>query len=94
MSRILLAEDDDSLRGFLARALERAGHEVTACPDGEEAVTDPLDPDSDDDGLLDGEETVTLLKEHTHNREKYEAGDTLKVDAATAEWLREQGVIA
>jgi two-component system, cell cycle response regulator CpdR len=39
MSRILLAEDDDSLRGFLARALERAGHEVTACPDGEEAVS-------------------------------------------------------
>jgi len=39
MSRILLAEDDDSLRGFLARALERAGHEVTACPDGEVAVT-------------------------------------------------------
>jgi two-component system cell cycle response regulator CpdR len=39
MSRILLAEDDDSLRGFLARALERAGHEVTACADGEEAVT-------------------------------------------------------
>ena len=39
MSRILLAEDDDSLRGFLARALERAGHEVTACADGEDAVT-------------------------------------------------------
>ena len=39
MSRILLAEDDDSLRGFLARALERAGHEVTSCADGEEAVT-------------------------------------------------------
>ena len=39
MSRILLAEDDDSLRGFLARALERAGHEVTACADGDEAVT-------------------------------------------------------
>ena len=38
MSRILLAEDDDSLRGFLARALERAGHEVTSCADGEEAV--------------------------------------------------------
>ena len=38
MSRILLAEDDDSLRGFLARALERAGYEVTACADGEEAV--------------------------------------------------------
>ena len=39
MSRILLAEDDDSLRGFLARALERAGHEVVACADGDEAVT-------------------------------------------------------
>jgi two-component system cell cycle response regulator CpdR len=38
MSRILLAEDDDSLRGFLARALERAGYEVTACADGEEAA--------------------------------------------------------
>ncbi len=38
MPRILLAEDDDSLRGFLTRALERAGYEVTACADGEEAV--------------------------------------------------------
>ena len=38
MSRILLAEDDDSLRGFLARALERAGYEVTSCADGEEAL--------------------------------------------------------
>jgi two-component system, cell cycle response regulator CpdR len=38
MPRILLAEDDDSLRGFLTRALERAGFDVTACADGEEAV--------------------------------------------------------
>jgi two-component system cell cycle response regulator CpdR len=38
MPRILLAEDDDSLRGFLTRALERAGYEVTSCADGEEAV--------------------------------------------------------
>ena len=38
MPRILLAEDDDSLRGFLTRALERAGYEVTACADGEEAA--------------------------------------------------------
>ena len=38
MPRILLAEDDDSLRGFLARALERAGYEVKACADGEEAA--------------------------------------------------------
>jgi len=38
VARILLAEDDDSLRGFLARALEKAGYEVTACPDGETAL--------------------------------------------------------
>jgi two-component system cell cycle response regulator CpdR len=38
MPRILLAEDDDSLRGFIARALERAGYEVASCADGEEAA--------------------------------------------------------
>ena len=38
MIRILLAEDDDSLRAFLARALERAGYEVTACEDGDQAL--------------------------------------------------------
>jgi two-component system cell cycle response regulator CpdR len=38
ISRILLAEDDESLRGFLARALERAGYEVVSCADGEEAL--------------------------------------------------------
>ena len=38
MTRILLAEDDDSLRAFLTRALERAGHEVVSCPDGEAAL--------------------------------------------------------
>jgi two-component system cell cycle response regulator CpdR len=46
MPRILLAEDDDSLRGFLARALERAGYEVTACADGDEAAAQ-LDADWD-----------------------------------------------
>ena len=38
MTRILLAEDDDSLRGFLTRALERAGYEVRSCADGDEAL--------------------------------------------------------
>jgi two-component system cell cycle response regulator CpdR len=37
MANILLAEDDDSLRRFLAAALERAGHAVTSCGDGTEA---------------------------------------------------------
>jgi len=38
MAHILLAEDDESMRGFLVRALERAGYDVTACADGEEAA--------------------------------------------------------
>jgi two-component system, cell cycle response regulator CpdR len=38
MARILLAEDDDSMRSFLAAALARAGHHVDAYPDGEEAL--------------------------------------------------------
>jgi two-component system cell cycle response regulator CpdR len=35
--RILLAEDDDSMRGFLERALERAGYDVVAFENGAEA---------------------------------------------------------
>jgi two-component system cell cycle response regulator CpdR len=37
MANILLAEDDESLRRFLAAALERAGHAVTAFGDGAQA---------------------------------------------------------
>lgn len=38
MIRILLAEDDDSMRHFLARALEQAGHEVDSVDRGAEAL--------------------------------------------------------
>lgn len=38
MARILLAEDDDSMRDFLAKALQRAGHDVDAVADGEEGL--------------------------------------------------------
>jgi len=38
MAKILLAEDDDSMRDFLAKALKRAGHEVLVCSDGEEGL--------------------------------------------------------
>jgi len=38
MAKILLAEDDASMRGFLAAALEKAGHEVTARVDGLDAL--------------------------------------------------------
>ena len=34
MAKILLAEDDDSLRLFLAKALQRAGHDVVDKADG------------------------------------------------------------
>lgn len=37
MARILLAEDDESLRRFLATSLARAGHEVIAHGDGDSA---------------------------------------------------------
>jgi len=35
--RILLAEDDDSMRGFIERALVRAGYEVISFANGREA---------------------------------------------------------
>lgn len=38
MACILLAEDDASMRVFLTRALERAGHEVIPAADGEAAL--------------------------------------------------------
>jgi len=39
MARILLAEDDDQLRIFLSRGLERAGHVVDSVGDGAAALT-------------------------------------------------------
>ncbi len=47
VTRILLAEDDESMRGFLARALQKAGHDVVALPDGsaayERLTSEPFD---------------------------------------------------
>ena len=37
MARILLTEDDDAVRAFVARALEMDGHAVTVATDGAEA---------------------------------------------------------
>ena len=37
LQRILLAEDDESMRGFLERALEKAGYTVIACGNGADA---------------------------------------------------------
>jgi len=38
MANILLAEDDESLRTFLTRSLERVGHKVQSVGDGFEAL--------------------------------------------------------
>jgi two-component system, cell cycle response regulator CpdR len=38
LKRILLAEDDDSMRGFLERALVNAGYEVIAFENGKDAL--------------------------------------------------------
>jgi two-component system cell cycle response regulator CpdR len=38
VSRILLAEDEEALRAFIARALEQDGHAVVATADGGEAL--------------------------------------------------------
>jgi two-component system, cell cycle response regulator CpdR len=48
--RILLAEDDDDLRNFLARGLSRAGYDVHAVADGMEAMT-----------AINGEDSYDLL---------------------------------
>ena len=40
MAAILLAEDDDSMRGFLKKALEKAGHVVVDASQGDEALTE------------------------------------------------------
>ena len=37
MAKILLAEDDDDMRRFLVRALEKAGHDVTSFSEGASA---------------------------------------------------------
>ena len=47
MARILVAEDEEAVRHFVARALVLCGHDVTAVEDGAEAVEalarDPFD---------------------------------------------------
>ena len=52
--RILLAEDDDSMRAFIERALIKAGYEVTSFGNGREAhdrlMSDRLVPRRGEDG--------------------------------------------
>lgn len=52
MARILLAEDDDSVRAFVRRALEMDGHAVRAVEDGSEALEVIAEEPSDAFDLL------------------------------------------
>ena len=52
MARILLTEDDDAVRAFVARALEMDGHSVTVASDGGEASEVLLAEDGRFDLLL------------------------------------------
>ena len=52
MARILVADDERSVREFLRKALELKGHDVVAVQDGAEAVTALAKGDPDFDLLL------------------------------------------
>jgi two-component system cell cycle response regulator CpdR len=47
MAKIILAEDDEDMRRFLARALERAGHKVTSFAEGASAFEEIKQADFD-----------------------------------------------
>ena len=69
MALILLAEDDDGIRGPLVRALEREGHEVVAVMTGDDAIAAGVDGEHDllvlDIGLpgADGAEVCRRVRE-------------------------------
>jgi CheY-like chemotaxis protein len=52
MARILIAEDDEPVRGFVRRALELDGHHVVAEADGAAALDRLVDEDGSFDLLL------------------------------------------
>jgi two-component system, cell cycle response regulator CpdR len=47
MAKIILSEDDEDMRRFLARALERAGHQVTSFAEGASAFEEIKQADFD-----------------------------------------------
>jgi len=52
MARILIAEDENDLRGLIVRGLAMDGHEVTAATDGAHALEHLSQPDTHYDLLL------------------------------------------
>ena len=71
MARILLAEDDDQLRIFLARGLERAGHTVESVGDGAAALALAQERDFDlllADVVMPGLDGIELAREVTQRQ--------------------------
>jgi two-component system cell cycle response regulator CpdR len=78
--RILLAEDDESMRSFLERALTKAGYEVIAFANGKDAherlqeepftllLTDIVMPQMDGIELARGQPSSTRAQDHVHHR--------------------------
>ena len=52
MARVLIAEDEEAVRGLVARALEEDGHDITMAADGAEALDALADDEFDFDLLL------------------------------------------
>jgi CheY-like chemotaxis protein len=52
MARILIAEDEPALRGYLRRGLQESGHTITAAADGAEALELLIQAEGDFDLLL------------------------------------------
>jgi two-component system cell cycle response regulator CpdR len=71
MARILLAEDDDQLRIFLARGLERAGYAVESVGDGAAALALAQERDFDlllADVVMPGLDGIELAREVTQRQ--------------------------
>ena len=71
MARILLAEDDDQLRVFLTRGLERAGHAVDSVGDGAAALALSENTDFDlllADVVMPGLDGIALAREVTRRQ--------------------------
>ncbi|MEE9315425.1 MAG: response regulator [Rhizobiaceae bacterium] len=52
MAKILLTEDDESVRSFVARALEMDGHTVTTAEDGEDGYDRLIEHEGEFDLML------------------------------------------
>jgi two-component system cell cycle response regulator CpdR len=71
MAHILLAEDDDHLRLFLSRGLQRAGHVVDSVGDGSAALALALDTDFDlllADVVMPGLDGIELARKVTERQ--------------------------